>query len=254
MPREERTEDWVGRGAPPKPPAATWWFCAAWDVRQFAPGVWGSGLLPQPSLMPRLSEERLRDRQEAILDAAEEVLGRSGFAEASVADVARQAGVSDGLIYRYFDSKQAMRDAVLARFYGRVLDGARMAIGAHAGFGDRLLALIETHLGLFRDDRALCRLFIAEVRVAADYPGSPLQDLNRRYTGLLEKLLRQGMEEGAVRGGLDTRLVRDMLFGAIEHAAWRHTIGKRPLDVQSMARAITDIFLTGLCPDPAKEK
>jgi TetR/AcrR family fatty acid metabolism transcriptional regulator len=99
--------------------------------------------------MPRLSEARLRDRQETILDAAEEVLSRSGFAEASVAEVARQAGVSDGLIYRYFESKQAMRDAVLARFYGRVLDGARMALGAHTGFADRLLALIETHLGIF---------------------------------------------------------------------------------------------------------
>ena len=55
----------------------------------------------------------------------------------------------------------------------------------------------------------------------------------------------------ALRPGLP-RVVRDMLFGAIEHSAWRHTIGKRPLDVQSMARAITDIFLIGLCPDPAK--
>ena len=42
--------------------------------------------------MPRLSEARLRDRYETILDAAEQVLGRGGFAEASVGEVARQAG------------------------------------------------------------------------------------------------------------------------------------------------------------------
>ena len=43
-----------------------------------------------------------------------------------------------------------------------------------------------------------------------------------------------------------------MMFGAIEHSAWRHTIGKRPLDVQHMARTITDIFLNGLCPNSVK--
>ena len=132
--------------------------------------------------MPRLNAAELRGRQELILDAAERVMVRGGFAEASVASMARQAGVSDGLIYRYFDSKQALRDAVLARFYTRVLEAAEQAIAARHGFSARLLALIETHLACFRDDRALCRLFISEVRVAADYAGSPLQDLNRRYT------------------------------------------------------------------------
>jgi AcrR family transcriptional regulator len=196
--------------------------------------------------MPKLSQARLRDRQDSILDAAEQVMSRGGFADAAVADVARLAGVSDGLIYRYFDSKQALRDAVLARFYARVLEGGQAALARHTGFADRLLALIETHLGIFRDDRALCRLFIAEVRVAADYPGSPLQQLNRRYTGLLEKLLRQGMAEGQVRAGLDTRLVRDMLFGGMEHVAWRSVNGGAALDVPRAARAIAALLLGGV--------
>ncbi len=193
----------------------------------------------------------MRDRYETILDAAEQVLGRGGFAEASVGEVARLAGVSDGLIYRYFDSKQALRDAVLARFYARVLAGAQAAVGLHGGFRERLLALIETHLRLFRDDRALCRLFIAEVRVAADYPGSPLQELNRRYTGVLEKVLRQGVAEGAVNPGFDARLVRDMLYGGMEHVAWRSVNGKGTLDVAGATRKIGALFLGGLAVTPA---
>jgi TetR/AcrR family fatty acid metabolism transcriptional regulator len=201
--------------------------------------------------VPRLSAARLRDRYETILDAAEQVLGCYGFAEASVGEVARQACVSDGLIYRYFDSKQALRDAVLARFYARVLEGAQASVGRHGGFRDRLLALIETHLRLFRDDRVLCRLFIAEVRVAADYPGSPLQELNRRYTGVLEKVLRQGLAEGAVSPGFDARLVRDMLYGGMEHVAWRSVNGRATLDVTGTARKILALLLDGLAATPA---
>jgi AcrR family transcriptional regulator len=196
--------------------------------------------------LPRLNAAQLRDRQERILDAAELVFLRVGFAEASVADAARQAGVSDGLIYRYFDSKQALRDAVLVRFYRRVLQGAEAAITAETNFASRLLALIETHLSCFRDDRALCRFFISQVRVAADYPGSLLQDLNRRYTRVLLKVLRQGMAEGAMRSDADPRLVRDMLYGGMEHVAWRSVSGGATLDVALLARQILTIVLKGV--------
>jgi AcrR family transcriptional regulator len=201
--------------------------------------------------VPRLSAARLQDRYETILDAAEAVLGSRGYEEASVGDVARQAGVSDGLIYRYFESKQALRDAVLARFYARVLAGAQDAVAGRSLFRDRLLTLIETHLRSFRDERALCRLFISEVRVAADYPGSPLQDLNRRYTGVLERVLRQGVLEGAVAPGFDPRLVRDMLYGGMEHVAWRSVNGGASLDVHGTAQKILALLLGGLAPAQA---
>ena len=199
--------------------------------------------------MPRLSVAQLRDRQESILDAAEYVMVRGGFAEASIADVARKAAVSDGLIYRYFPGKQALRDAVLARFYQRVLRAAETAVAAEADFSARLLALIETHLTVLANDRALCRLFIAEVRVAAGYAGSALQGLNRRYTGILVKLLRQGMAEGEVVAGADPYLVRDMLYGGMEHLAWRGLTGGASLDVPRAAQRIHRLLLDGLAPE-----
>jgi poly-gamma-glutamate capsule biosynthesis protein CapA/YwtB (metallophosphatase superfamily) len=92
-------------------------------------------------------------------------------------------------------------------------------------------------------------LFIAQVRIAGDYRGSAIQQLNRRYSSILIKMVEEAEASGEISKKVDPRVVRDMLFGAIEQSAWRHTIGKRPLDVENMARAISDIFLTGLCPN-----
>jgi TetR/AcrR family fatty acid metabolism transcriptional regulator len=200
--------------------------------------------------VPRLDAAQRQDRYEAILDAAEQVLARGGYAESSVGEVARLAGISDGLIYRYFNGKQDLRDQVLVRFYGRILARAQSAIAARRKFHERLLALVETHLAAFRDDQALCRLFIAEVRVAADYPGSPLQDLNRRYTSLLLRVLRQGVLEGAVSSHVDARLVRDMLYGGMEHVTWRSVNHRATLDVPATARAIVRLVLLGLLAGP----
>ncbi|SLN29651.1 TetR/AcrR family transcriptional regulator [Oceanibacterium hippocampi] len=62
----------------------------------------------------------------ALLDAAEAAL-IDGKGDCEISDVARRAGVSIGLSYHYYDSKDALVAAVVERFYRR-LDEAAMAI------------------------------------------------------------------------------------------------------------------------------
>ncbi|MFC1951220.1 helix-turn-helix domain-containing protein, partial [Chloroflexota bacterium] len=51
-------------------------------------------------------EEIARKRQRQILSAARRVFSQKGFAEATTAEIAREAGVSEGTIYNYFESKR----------------------------------------------------------------------------------------------------------------------------------------------------
>jgi len=201
--------------------------------------------------MPRLSAARAADRSAAIIDAAEAVLLRDGFANAAISDVARLAGVSDGLIYRYFPGKAALRDAVLVRFYTRILSRLEAAVAARRGFARRFSALIETHLHVLEEDADLCRLFITEVRGAAEYPGSALYELNRRYSSVLVRLVRQGMREGVVRDGVDPLMVRDVLYGGMEHLAWRRLSGRGGgPDVARAASSLAGLLLGGLLVPP----
>lgn len=59
--------------------------------------------------------ERTRTQCTRILDAAELCFIRHGFHAASMASVAEAAGMSTGLIYRYFDSKSAIIRAIIER-------------------------------------------------------------------------------------------------------------------------------------------
>src|SRR5437868_5502635 len=58
------------------------------------------------ALMPLVSERYLDARRDDILNAAKGVFVRKGFAEATMQDIATDAGVSAGSIYRYFASKE----------------------------------------------------------------------------------------------------------------------------------------------------
>lgn len=202
--------------------------------------------------MPAISPERMRDRYETILAAASRAFAEKGYETTSITEIARAAEVSDGLIYKYFTNKRDLLEHVLRAFYERIIEDLAAKVARGKGFGEQLYILISEHLSTFVAERDLCRLFISEVRIASDYRGSAIQQLNRRYTSILIDMVDAAVASGEIAASIDPRVVRDMLFGAIEHAAWRHTIGKRPIDVTAIARTMTDIFLNGLAPQLAK--
>lgn len=202
--------------------------------------------------MPAISRQRMRDRYDTILAAASRAFAEKGYETTSITEIARAAEVSDGLIYKYFSNKRDLLERVLEDFYERVIEDLGAKVAGGKSFSEQLYILISVHLSTFVAERNLCRLFISEVRTASDYRGSAIQQLNRRYTSILIKMVDEAVTSGEIPRDVDPRVVRDMLFGAIEHSAWRHTIAKRPLDVAGLARSITDIFLNGLCPGPRR--
>lgn len=58
--------------------------------------------------MPKVSEEHLEAKRETILFAALACFARDGFHKTKMSDIAKVAGVSDGLTYRYFASKEEL--------------------------------------------------------------------------------------------------------------------------------------------------
>src|SRR5687768_6727735 len=66
--------------------------------------------------MPRSPKDNqeIRDaRREELLRAAARVFAKKGFAHAKISDIAAEAGLSHGLVYHYFDSKEAVFAAII---------------------------------------------------------------------------------------------------------------------------------------------
>ena len=62
------------------------------------------------------------DRKQQLLDVALELFSRQGFERTTVRDIANAADVADGLIYRYFASKEELLDEVIDRARRRIAD------------------------------------------------------------------------------------------------------------------------------------
>jgi TetR/AcrR family transcriptional regulator, repressor for uid operon len=82
------------------------------------------------SLMSQPQTESSSDRRTQILDAALVCFAKRGFHQASMHDIAAEAGISVGLIYRYFENKEAVISAMADRHkkeISEVLQRARQA-------------------------------------------------------------------------------------------------------------------------------
>jgi TetR/AcrR family transcriptional regulator, cholesterol catabolism regulator len=55
----------------------------------------------------------VEDRRDQIIDAAMQVFAQKGFVRATNKDIAREAGITTGLIYYYFESKEALLRAII---------------------------------------------------------------------------------------------------------------------------------------------
>jgi TetR/AcrR family transcriptional regulator, fatty acid metabolism regulator protein len=197
--------------------------------------------------MPAISPQRMQDRYDAILEAAKSAFSGKGYEATSIADIARIAQISDGLVYRYFRNKRELLYEVLRKFYERILLDLETQVFKHEAFSAQLEALIRRHLEVFVSDTDLCRLFISEVRTASDYEGSSIQELNRLYTSVLIRIVKDAVKTGEVRPEVNPKLLRDVIFGAIEHLARRHVNGKGNLRVTQTARDLTIMLTSGIC-------
>jgi TetR/AcrR family fatty acid metabolism transcriptional regulator len=197
--------------------------------------------------MPRLTEERLADRREQLLDAAQALFAGCGFEATSISAIARRAGVSDGLLYRYFDDKRALLAAVLERYVEATIRRAEIAAAGASDFTSKLQRLIAAQLAAFAEDPAICDLYIREMRdTGAIKPGSKLRTLTRRYTDMLMLIVADAAAAGEIDPDSDPRMVRDLVFGGIEHIAWHSLSGGPPLDVERMAARLAALVSRGL--------
>ncbi len=196
--------------------------------------------------MPKIAVTKMEARREAIVAAAEQVFVENGLAQTSIAAIAREAGISDGLLYRYFDGKIDLLTEVLERFYGKMIARTQNLVQAETQLEQQMTALVHSHLLAFCENPGLCLLFIREVRALEAYAGSRIEQFNRQYTAILVRVLQAAAERGEIASDIDARLVRDMVFGGVEHIAWRQIARKGPVDIDGTTNTIVRVLIRGL--------
>ncbi len=192
---------------------------------------------------PRLAREQ---RVDEILVAARDVFCDKGYEATAVAEIAARLGVVEGTIYKYFSTKRDLLLKVLEHWYEQLFGDYARDLAGVGGHRARLRLLVWRHLRTVRDWPLLCRLMFREIRSEDDYQGTALHAMNRRYTQFLMDVIAEGQAAQEFRTDLPLSLLRDLVYGGIEHCTWNYVNGRGGLDIDALADQITAVVCDGI--------
>src|SRR3979490_513650 len=143
-------------------------------------------------------------RRDAFLDVAQRLVQTKGYEAMSIQDVLDELDASKGAFYHYFDSKQALLEAVVERF----ADGAMATVVPILGDPDlpALRKLEGVFAGIARWKAESKELVLAIMEVWNSDSNALVRDKLRRMTvrrlvPLLSAVVEQGTQEGVFRAG-----------------------------------------------------
>lgn len=187
-------------------------------------------------------ERRISD----ILSFSHDVFREYGYEDASMAEIARRADITEGSIYRYFDNKNDLLIKVMEKWYTSRLSDYRIQLEGISGVQNRLRYMIWLHLKTVHDEPMLCRIMFKHLRDDQDYRSTIVYELNRQYTRSTVDVIREGIDSGEFRTDLPLRLLRDLIFGCIEHQVWAYLRNEGDFDPEKLADEIISLLIKGI--------
>ena len=148
----------------------------------------------------RIARVPLRERRaDAVVAAATEVIGRKGFASATMRDIAKAAGMHVPTLYDYFPSKEALLVAIYRREMEIALERNLRDVDPKASATDQLKQLLTNQAHHAFDNRHSVALLNREFRHLSQSARLEMTALYRELLAPYEKILAKGMSSGEFR-------------------------------------------------------
>jgi len=196
--------------------------------------------------MPRLRPDTQRARRDHILEAARTCFTRNGFHRTTIQDICREAELSPGALYVYFDSKEALIAGICERDRAEFVE--RFAeLEAAPDLMSALRAIGETY---FVDDPPDKHRFEIEMgieatrnpRIAEVY--TPVDEFCLKS---FESLFRRLEQEGRIAPKVDVATLATVFKCIGDGIFWRHATDPK-FDAKSVLPVMTELIASMLRP------
>lgn len=190
-------------------------------------------------------------RPQEILAAARQLLEEEGTKTVSMAKIAKLAGVSEATVYKYYDSKQELINQVLIDWAAPFVERLTSELRHITELRSQLRLIAVRFMRSMEETPRFHRLFYQELRWE-DYAGTALHKLNHVFAHTVVEAVQRAQQAGEVRPDVDPVMIRDMMFGGLEHVAMRTSFIGRPLDIDTEAKRYVDVLLSGVLAAPTE--
>jgi AcrR family transcriptional regulator len=196
------------------------------------------------------AKPKSEDTRERIMETADALFRRLGYAKTTVADIASELGMSPANIYRFFSSKTEIVEAICQRCLATLEEKAWAVARARGPASARLERLVLEILNYHKENLLVEKRVADMVLVAIESSWSVIEAHKDMLRTITELIIRDGIEAGEfepVDPRETARIIQRSLV-AFEHPVLIATCLQNEADVEADARATVQFLLRAITP------
>lgn len=185
------------------------------------------------------------------MKAAQKVFARKGFHDATIAEIARAAGVSEGSIYEYFSSKEGVLFAIPLEVTRESHELSQVHVALIRGAANRLRAIVYMYLALYEGNPDYSSVILLILKQNHKFRETEAYAMIRDGFRNITEIIKSGMDNGEFRQDINPYIVRSVLMGAVDHLTTNWLMAGRKGSLTELVDPILDVVMEGvLAHDP----
>ncbi|MFX0560632.1 TetR/AcrR family transcriptional regulator [Tepidibacillus infernus] len=186
--------------------------------------------------------------QQKILESAVKIFSQKGFSGSTTKEIAKEAGVSEATIFRYFETKKDLLFALISP--AMVKSITDLFIDIHGKNDVEILKnFLRRNTEAVQENKDLLKIVLYEALFYPEIKQTMFQEVIQKKSKLLEKYFDQQREAGNLTD-IEPRIATQALLGMlIGYVIWKHILKDHDIDQFNEEKVLDDmvqIFLHGI--------
>jgi len=181
-----------------------------------------------------------------ITGALKSLLREKEFSAITWSEIAKTAGVNEGLIYKYFKDSRNLLYQVLKEQLQDYLARLYLDLKGIEGALNKLRKLIWSTISSYSSDRVFGKILLLEVRSFPDYFQSETYQLVKKYAKIILEIIEKGIEAGEIRDDIPPKQLRQTVLGMIEHLCLPGLLFERDMSPDILTQDICKVLYEGI--------
>jgi len=197
--------------------------------------------------MTKTNTKKIPPGRLKIVRALKALLGKKDFNSITTAEIAKTAGVTEGLIYKYFNDKRDLLFKVLLELFEQFLLQMEKDLKGVEGALNKLRSIIQSTLFWYDQQRVFTRILLVEVRNSPDFfKSDAYQQCVRDYSKIIMDIIHEGIELDEIRKDIKPSVIRQVIQGSVEHVCLPAIIFNREIAVEPATEDLCRTIFFGI--------
>ena len=196
-----------------------------------------------------LKEKQRREREELILQAAEEVFQEKGYYDTSMDEIAARVGIAKGTIYTHFPGKEELVIEIFNRNMQKFLEGVETISVTEQTPLEKLEAILTfMHTGLYTKQTRLLSVMYNGVdlkRMIVEKSGC-VRELWDSLVVCITQLLEDGKAVGEFDSAIPTKIMVFSFFSLFSPKAYEHLLLDDDMSREEMVKNLRRVYFNGI--------